>query len=270
MNQKIKKFIFVLIVLLVLTLIVGIIYFTYTHLNKNKSNNSDIFSKDYISQLGSANTSSVNYLLYNKDVGQLPITFIFKKNVKNYNVERVELLQDNLLVSKKVKTDDEKIDNNKMIIILSEYIKEFNKIRIYTKSGKTVDINVGQYYFDLFSIPENPHNKLALDSYHTLDLENSYEGNFEFVGEKLPKIELYIPDRFKGLNILQQKLQLTDSDNLNRYKYKYTCTIPKEYFKTNNLSTICFDLVFVDTTDINKKSTLITCNVVLTSEGDKK
>lgn len=253
---------------MVLTFIAGIIYFN--HLDKNKSINCDIFSKEYISQLEGSNVSSVNYLLYNKDVGNLPITFIFEKNIKNYNIDKVELFQNSSIVTKNVTTDDEKIDSNKMTIILSEYIKEFNKIRIYTKSAKVVDINVGQYYFDLISIPQNPNNELALDKYHTFDLENSYEGNFEFVGKKLPKIELHIPERLKGLNILQQKLQLTDSDNLNSYKYKYTCTISKEYFKKNNLSTICFDLVFVDATDINKKSTLNTCNVVLASEGGKE
>lgn len=153
-------------------------------------------------------------------------------------------------------------------MVLSEYVSHFNKLRIFTNTNETINFNVGQYYLEKYYMSNTTNSKLAVDNFHTIELGNSYEGDFVFTSNEKPIIEVYVPQKFKDLKILEQNLVLTNSDAL-KYSYKYNCTIPEKYFNNIKLSTICFDavLVGVDTVEKNKKSELMKYNEILTSDN---
>lgn len=275
--MKLNKF--TVLIILLITLIIGIpiIFLNFTPLPGNYANisktneknikSADVFSKEYISQLEESNSSSVNYLLFNSDHSQTSISFVFKKNIKNFGILKIDLFQDDTLITDKVIINDEKITENAITIVLTEYVSQFNKLRIYSQQNKVININVGQYYLEKYSFPNTPTSKLALNTYHTTDLGNSLEGDFEIIGNKQPVIEVYIPKKIKELNILKQNLILANYDTSNKYTYKYNFTIPEEYFSNNNLSTICFDTVFlnVDTVNNKNKSAIFTDNISLSA-----
>lgn len=64
---------------------------TETSINKSSSvtiDTTDMFSKEYISQLDISNLNSINYLLFNNVLGQIPLSFEFKKMLKTITFQR--------------------------------------------------------------------------------------------------------------------------------------------------------------------------------------
>ena len=139
-------------------------------------------------------------------------------------------MQNGNSVGNKVKIAEKDSRDNKVQILLSEFIPEFNQAKFTLASGKTMILNIGQFYLEKicypFDIPEA--ERCILKYSNTNELGNSFKGNYMLSCNSKYKIITLIPKRVKETGFTQNiKEVLKDGKDTS---FQYGCSIPLRIF----------------------------------------
>ncbi|WBW99313.1 hypothetical protein [Oceanirhabdus sp. W0125-5] len=234
--------------------------YSYNNKSKHKSSSEN---KETNSSKGNAiiENKEINFLFYDEVSNNKIINLTFNRHFDGQRVERIDLFQNDVFVTDRVSLTINSISGNKLIIVLNEYVEEFNSICIYNSNNEPIFLNVGQYNFEKYNKNDfvSHEDTFKLTSFHTKDMLNSFEGVFEIIGSGDYQIKTYIPKKLKDMNILKEVISTSDNE------YVYKCSIDKEYYYKNNLKTINFETLFyhVSNENIDIKYKFLEINIIL-------
>lgn len=123
---------------------------------EDKSKNTEINNIEEVVMTSERdNIKEINYLLYNESAGEKPITLSFPENYTKQNFSRIELLQDDHVVSNHTLLRDTTInDHGQFVFTLTEYVSKFNRVRFFDEKGDIIfALKVGQYILEKINIP---------------------------------------------------------------------------------------------------------------------
>lgn len=205
------------------------------------------------------NSKEINYLFYNEASGEKHITFSFHGNYTDTNFGKIELLQDEKIVSNRVLLRDKTINNNgQFIITLPEYVEKFNRVRFFDESNNTIcTLKVGQYMLEKINIPANvpTEKRWTLDNYVTTENANKYEIELRFVQEQATdsyKYEVTVPRELAKQKILEDKVD--EKVTGHSLDVTYSSQIDLSHFKKNDYVNIAYDLLIVQKDELEEKS----------------
>ncbi|QHW31798.1 hypothetical protein GZH47_13760 [Paenibacillus rhizovicinus] len=232
-----------------------------TRSNTNLSSSTD--DDSLIATLEGDNQSQVSYLFYNEADSEKNIVLSFHANYIEKNIIKSELLQDDTIVTMKVKTRDTSIhDHGQFIISLPDFVERFNKIRLFDNHGVIFTLETGQYYLEKTTV-KNPikGNEWYLTSYTTNENINTFnmKADFNKKGNDSYQYQILLPKKLDEQNILKQQ----DNSSIinNTLKIDYESKIELGDFK--GYTNIDYDLLVVQKDTTGQKFTLMSANVPL-------
>ncbi|MBD7971244.1 hypothetical protein [Paenibacillus gallinarum] len=222
-------------------------------------NTGEKINEECVVQLEGDNIKEINYLFYNEAVDLKHITLSFHQNYTEKKFGKLELLQDNNIVSDNVVLRDTVINNNgQFTISLPEYVERFNQVRFFDEMGSVIfTLRVGQYILEDINIPNNipEENRWALDGYETLEKANEYEIKIKFTQEKSTdayEYKLMVPKELAKQKILEESIEVEEKGNPLSFTYNSRIDIP--YFKKNDYVNIAYELLIIQQDESKEKS----------------
>ncbi len=177
------------------------------------------------------------------------ITLEFFKNISNYKLKKVKLFQNHRAVSGEIQIKDGDVIWNKVTIGLTEFVPEFNRAEFTLAEGKTMILNVGQYYLEKLDYKENvlkDNESYHLNNCTTHEHANRILSEYDFSIGNLSKLNVKIPNKILELGYSQNLVE--KYRNKSMVSYKYSGEIPLNYFKQNKITTISYEAIFLQDT----------------------
>lgn len=190
--------------------------------------------------------NEINYQFIQKssDMIDKSITMRLQNSINNYNIARIDLLQDKKIVYENVPIDKDSTFDNKITVSMNEYVPCFNNIKLHTDKGVTV-IDVGQFYFDEINVnSEDISRSLNMiksssrikNNTYTADLKFEKEDNYNPMERNLIVL---IPKSFSETGVEEYLEKISEDEET--IVYKYTCTIPQQL--SNDFSNTSFEVM---------------------------
>lgn len=262
----------ILIISLTLVLIVSLGFIFLSKYPLSNYNNASVNDSTLAKDLEGNNAKELNYLFFptsenGTDPSDKLITLFFTKSVVAYKFSKVELLQNGSSVSNKVKISANDTKDNKVQISLSEFVPEFNQTKFTMASGKTITLNVGQFYLEKISYPFDidKDDQCSLKTSNTTELGNSFQGSYTLSSKDKYKLIMLSPKKASETGFTQNTKETTQAGE--DIAYQYSCSVPLDYFKNHDIKDISFDIAWIqESLKDGKQYRVITCNIPLVDQ----
>lgn len=205
---------------------------------------------DLESLLEGDNKKEIAFLLYNMALNKKELILYFHGNYREGKIERVELLQDDRVVSTNVHARSVYIENNGVLpISITSYIDKFNQVRLFTDNNEEFTLEVGQYLFEKIdlkkTIPEN--NRWVIDQYVAEEVDNKFmfDSSFSKLQKSEDVIEAIVSNTLINADILSHKIDKVLDEDTENLELSYSSEISMDYFVDNDFVNVGYDLVLL-------------------------